>query len=128
MLSSWTGWNFYCGGVVVGKDCVIFQQVTIGSNLLNNTSKQGIPHLGNACYIGAGAKIIGSVEVGDSCRIGANTTVYENVPANSTVVNAGGMRIISHVSLLDNRFYRTNQNGEKEYFINGSYRIDGKKL
>lgn len=78
--------------------------------------------MGEACYIGAGAVIIGDVEVGDYCRIGANTTVYESVPANSTVVGAGGMRIIPHDTLQDNRFYRTNKNGELEYFKNGSYK------
>ena len=96
--------------------------------MLNDSAKQGSPHLGDACYIGAGAKIIGNVDVGDSCRIGANTTVYENVPANSTVVNAGGMRIISHTLPQDNRFWRINPNKEKEYFMNGSYKSDDKDL
>ena len=117
---------FIGGGTTIGKDCVIFQHVTIGSNMLNNSSKQGAPTLGNECYVGSGAQIIGAVVIGDSCRIGANTTVYADVPSNSTVVNAGGMRIISHENPQDNRFWRISHEGKREYFTNGRFRNDTK--
>ena len=69
----------------VGEGCVIYQQVTIGSNDLQN-SPGGAPTIGNNCLIGAGAKIIGNVNIGNNVRIGANTIVVDDVPDNSTVV------------------------------------------
>lgn len=91
------------GDAEIGERCVIFQQVTIGSNTLLGSSHFGSPTIGNDCYIGAGAKIVGKVSIGDNCRIGANAVVYKDVPPNSTVVS-GGMRITPHHHRLDNRF------------------------
>ena len=68
----------------VGEGCVIYQQVTIGSNDLHNS--RGAPTIGNNCLIGAGAKIIGNVHVGNNVRIGANALVVDDVPDNCTVV------------------------------------------
>jgi serine O-acetyltransferase len=73
-------------GAKVGKNCVIFNNVTIGSNTLNDSKGYGAPTIGNNVYIGTGAKIIGNVKIGNNVRIGANCVVTENVPANSTVV------------------------------------------
>lgn len=105
------GGIYISGGARIGKDCVIFQQVTIGSDSLLRSSKWGSPTIGDRCYIGAGAKIIGSVTVGDDCRIGANAVVYNDVPPNSTVVAGGGMRIIHHDAPPDNRFVNWGANG-----------------
>ena len=63
---------FISGGSTIGKNCVIFQQVTIGSNALKGSPGYGAPVIGDNCYIGAGAKIIGNVKIGNNCRIGAN--------------------------------------------------------
>lgn len=68
----------------IGCNCLIFQQVTIGA-----TSK-GIPTIGGHVDIGAGAKIIGPVHVGDHARIGANAVVREDVPAHGVFVAAAG--------------------------------------
>lgn len=87
----------------IGKDCVIFQHVTIGSNMLNNTKHRGAPTIGNNVYIGSGAKIIGNITVGNSVRIGANAVIYENIPANATVVLSKS-RIIERDYVPDNRF------------------------
>ena len=81
---------YISGGATLGENCVIFQQVTIGSDSLADSKKAGSPTIGNNCYIGAGAKIIGNIVVGDNCRIGANAVVYKDVPDNCTVV-AGGV-------------------------------------
>ena len=89
----------------LGKDVVIFQHVTIGSNTLRDHgggSAKG-PSVGDFVYVGAGAKIIGEVTVGASCRIGANCCVYKDLPPNAVAVNAP-MRVIQKSS-LDNRFY-----------------------
>ncbi len=86
----------------IGRNCVIFQQVTIGSNTLRG-SNTGSPTIGDNCYIGAGAKIIGNVRVGNNCRIGANACVYKDMPDNSVAVCAP-TRIIVKDSVLDNGF------------------------
>jgi len=66
---------------VVGDDCMIMQQVTIGM-----IGDGEVPRIGNNVYIGAGAKIIGKVQVEDNARIGANAVVTGDVPAFCTAV------------------------------------------
>ena len=95
---------FISNGAVVGDGCVIFQQVTIGSNALTDSKRNGSPKIGKNCYIGAGAKIIGDIEIGDNVRVGANAVVVKDVPDNATVVGGGAMRIIKHEHELDNTF------------------------
>ena len=102
---------YISGGARVGRRCVIFQQVTIGSDSLAGSGNSGSPTIGDDCYIGAGAKIIGNVKIGNGCRIGANAVVYKDVPPNSTVVGGGGMRIIEHSQPMDNRFYNNGPRG-----------------
>lgn len=77
---------FISQGAHIGKGCVIFQQVTIGSNLIVGSKGYGCPSIGDNVFIGCGAKIIGGVHVGDNVRIGANCVVTEDIPANATVV------------------------------------------
>jgi serine O-acetyltransferase len=66
---------------VVGDDCMIMQQVTIGM-----IGDGEVPTLGNNIYVGAGAKIIGKLTIGDGARIGANAVVTKDVPAGCTAV------------------------------------------
>jgi serine O-acetyltransferase len=66
---------------IIGDDCMIMQQVTVGM-----IGGGEVPEIGNRVYIGAGAKIIGKVRVGDGARIGANAVVTQDVPANCTAV------------------------------------------
>lgn len=77
---------FISQGASIGKNCTIFQQVTIGSNTLSDSAGEGYPVIGDNCWIGAGAKIIGNVHVGNNVRIGANAVVVENIPDDCTVV------------------------------------------
>jgi serine O-acetyltransferase len=63
-----------------GSDILIEHQVTIGAE------RRRAPVLGNGVFIGAGAKVIGSVRIGDDVRIGANAVVVDDVPAHCTVV------------------------------------------
>jgi serine O-acetyltransferase len=95
---------FISGGSSIGRNCVIFQQVTIGSNTLIDSGSLGAPVIGDNCYIGAGAKIIGRVTVGNNVRVGANAVVVRNVPDNS-IVTSGEQRIIAREHSLNNRFY-----------------------
>jgi len=111
---------FISGGAVIGSNCIIFQQVTIGSNSLIDSKGIGSPVIGNNCYIGAGAKIIGNVNVGNNVRIGANAVVYQDVPDNS-VVTCAAQRILNKESTLNNNFYHKYK-GRWKYFTNGSWR------
>lgn len=87
----------------IGKSCVILQSVTIGSNTIKNHPKYGSPCIGDNVFIGAGAKIIGCINIGDNCRIGANCVVVKDMPANTTAV-LGNVRFITRNENLDNHF------------------------
>lgn len=93
---------FVSHGAIIGENCTIFQQVTIGSNTIYDHPKNGAPHIGNNVYIGAGAKIIGNCRIGDNVRIGANCVVFNDIPDNATVV-LERPRVICHEK-RDNRF------------------------
>ena len=68
----------------VGDDCYIYHQVTLG---VARTSKgKRHPTVGNNVIIGAGAKVLGPISVGDNARIGSNAVVVDAVPADTTVV------------------------------------------
>lgn len=68
------------GGAVIGKNCFISHQVTIGR------SRNLAPVIGDNVYIGPGAKIFGGIKIGNNVRIGANSVVFEDIPDNATVV------------------------------------------
>jgi serine O-acetyltransferase len=111
---------YISGSAKIGKNAVIFQQVTIGSNtLMGGGGKVGAPTIGDNVYIGAGAVIIGKITIGNNCRIGANTTVYMDVPDNSVVVSAP-VRIIQKKE-LDNRFLQQKK-GKWFYWDNGLWK------
>ena len=77
-------------GVVVGETAEIgdyvtlFQGVTLGGTGKERGKRH--PTLGNHVVVGAGAKILGGITVGDNVKIGANSVVLKNVAANSTVI------------------------------------------
>ena len=99
---------FISENATIGKNCVIFQHVTIGSNTTIDTKHFGSPTIGDNCYIGVGAKIIGNINVGNNVRIGANCVVTKDIPDNSIVL-ADGIKIIQKDN-LDNRFIRSKDN------------------
>jgi serine O-acetyltransferase len=65
----------------IGPNCLIFQQVTIGTR-----EGSSAPEIGGHVDIGAGAKILGAVRIGDHVCIGANAVVLSDVPEGSTAV------------------------------------------
>lgn len=79
--------------VAIGKNCTIFHQVTIGVN--ERSSSKDAPQIGDNVYIGAGAKIIGKIVMGDNCVIGANAVVTKDIQANMIVTGYNNMREIS---------------------------------
>ena len=68
------------GAVRGGENVHIEHQVTIGAE------KRQSPVIGNGVFIGAGAKIVGPVTIGDNARVGANAVVTKDVAADTTVV------------------------------------------
>jgi serine O-acetyltransferase len=69
---------------VIGPNCLLFQQVTIGQA----DATGAVPLLGGHVDVGAGAKLLGGITVGDDARIGSNAVVLGDVPSGAT---AGGI-------------------------------------
>lgn len=72
------------GNAVLGDDCIIRQGVTLGNRRLDRPLDA--PHLGKGVNVGAGAKVLGAVTIGDHANIGANAVVCNDVSAETTVV------------------------------------------
>ena len=73
---------------IIGNNVALFQGVTLGGTG-KETGKRH-PTLGNDIVVGAGAKILGNIEIGSNSYIGANAVILRNVPSNSTVVGVPG--------------------------------------
>lgn len=69
---------------VVGDDCIIFHTTTLGGTKFDPVKRH--PTVGNRVLIGAGAKVLGPITLGDDCRIGANAVVMHDVPAGHNVL------------------------------------------
>lgn len=69
------------GARSIGKNCTVFQQVTLGA-----AGRVGFPTILDNVTIYAGAVIIGNITIGNNSVIGANATVFKNVPDNCTVL------------------------------------------
>ena len=88
-------------GVVIGETAIIgdfvtvFQGVTLGGTGKDRGKRH--PTLGNHVVVGAGAKVLGNITIGDFVKIGANSVVLRSVPSNSTVIGIPG-RIIKTIS------------------------------
>jgi serine O-acetyltransferase len=76
----------------VGDNVTIYQNVTLGGTSLNQEKRH--PTVGNNVVIGAGAKLLGPIKIGDNVRIGSNSVVTKDVPSNSVVVGVPG-KIVS---------------------------------
>jgi serine O-acetyltransferase len=68
----------------VGDDCTLYHGVTLGGTSWNKGKRH--PTLGNGVVIGAGAKILGPITVGDGARIGSNAVVIKSVPPGATAI------------------------------------------
>ena len=73
---------------IIGDDVLIYQQVTLGGT--GNEHGKRHPTIGNGVIIGAGAKVLGYITIGDNTRIGAGSVVVDNVPEHCTVVGIPG--------------------------------------
>jgi serine O-acetyltransferase len=72
----------------IGDDCLLYQGVTLGGTGKEKGKRH--PTLGNNVIVGTGAKVLGSITVGDHVRIGAGSVVLKPVPDHSTVVGIPG--------------------------------------
>lgn len=69
---------------VIGDDCQIYHGVTLGGTGKQHAKRH--PTVGNGVMIGAGAKCLGNINIGDNAKIGANAVVISDVPANTTFI------------------------------------------
>jgi serine O-acetyltransferase len=80
----------HAGGIYIGGEfganCNVAQGVTVGYEVL--TGNRGLPQIGDDVYIGVGAVIYGPLVIGDRARIGANSVVNRDVPADATAIGA----------------------------------------
>jgi len=69
---------------VIGDDCTLYHGVTLGGTSWNKGKRH--PTLGRNVVIGAGAKVLGPILIGDGAKIGSNAVVVRDVPAGATAV------------------------------------------
>ena len=73
----------------IGDNCTIYHNVTLGGTGKDKDKRH--PDIGDNVMIGAGAKILGPIKVGNNAKIGANSVILNDVPDNSTVVGIPGV-------------------------------------
>jgi len=73
---------------VIGNDCTLYHGVTLGGTSWQKGKRH--PTLGNNVVVGAGAKVLGPIQIGDGVRIGSNAVVNKSVPPGATVVGVPG--------------------------------------
>lgn len=78
----------------IGDDVMLYQGVTLGGTSTQRIKRH--PTLRDRVVVGAGAKVIGGIEVGENARIGAGSVVVTNVPPNATVVGVPGHIVAFH--------------------------------
>ncbi len=89
---------------IIGDDCTLYHGVTLGGTSWNKGKRH--PTLHNGVVVGAGAKVLGPVEIGQDARIGSNSVVLKSVPAGATVVGIPG-------HLIDNKKVKTSKEQEQ---------------
>ncbi|AMA74474.1 MULTISPECIES: serine O-acetyltransferase [Aneurinibacillus] len=99
-------------GVVIGETCEIGDNVTLYQGVtLGGTGKEKgkrHPTIGNNVLIASGAKVLGSMKIGDNSKIGAGSVVLQEVPPNSTVVGIPGRIVIQNGVRVNHDFDHTN--------------------
>ncbi len=86
----------------IGSECLLYQGVTLGGTGKEKGKRH--PTLGNNVVMGAGAKVLGAIRIGDYVKIGANAVVLKSVPDNSIVVGVPGR-------VIKKKVYRVHDEG-----------------
>jgi serine O-acetyltransferase len=76
----------------IGNDVLVYQNATLGGTGKEKGKRH--PTLGNHVVVGAGAKVLGAINIGDNVKIGAGSVVIRSVPANTTVVGVPGRVVV----------------------------------
>jgi serine O-acetyltransferase len=84
----------------IGEDVLLYQGVTLGGTGKERGKRH--PTIGNGVVIGAGAKILGNIRIGNNTKVGAGSVVVHSVPDNSTVVGVPGRVTRARVDAGDN--------------------------
>ena len=85
----------------IGDDCTLYHGVTLGGTSWNKGKRH--PTLGKGVVVGAGAKILGPILIGEGARIGSNAVVVKEVPAGATAIGIPA-RIIEAEAAPNGRF------------------------
>jgi serine O-acetyltransferase len=110
---------------VVGYNCSILHHVTLGGS-----GKRGVdrhPKVGNGVLLGAGATVLGNIQIGDGCQIGAGTLVIDDLPAHSVAVGVPS-KIIGSYKSQEQPSHNMDQVGSEEsvkYLQVESFSMDG---
>ena len=109
------GGRIEMGPVRVGRNCDIYQGVTLGasaSTVSDPYSKPGVPALGDRVWVGPGAVIAGAVTVGDDASVGANSLLVRDVPPRGVVLGVPA-RLVSRRGSFSQVFYREMDNDDE---------------
>ena len=78
----------------IGDDCTLYHGVTLGGTSWNKGKRH--PTLGKGVVVGAGAKILGPIEIGEGAKVGSNAVVVKPVPAGATAIGIPARIVESH--------------------------------
>lgn len=81
---------------IIGDDCTLYHGVTLGGTSWQKGKRH--PTLGHGVVVGAGAKVLGPIDIGPAARIGSNAVVIRSVPEGSTVIGIPGRIVNTEVT------------------------------
>ncbi len=102
----------------VGSGTIIYHGVTLGTRHIVGGKRH--PTVGKNVVLGAGAKILGPITIGDFAKIGANSVVLEDVPANSTVIGIPG-RVVKKDEKVESGIHGSFSNDIDNDFVYSEY-------
>jgi len=85
----------------IGDDCTLYHGVTLGGTSWDAGKRH--PTLGNDVVVGAGAKVLGPIHLGNGARVGSNAVVVKAVPENATVIGVPGHLVGPHAEASPER-------------------------
>ena len=78
---------------IVGDDVLLYKGVVLGGTSLDKGKRH--PTIGNNVVVGTNAIVLGNIEIGDNCKVGAGSVVTKSAPPNSTIVGIPGKTVES---------------------------------